>query len=886
MNGTTEIRDGFAWDPPVPLDWLVAGTLAVLLWLAVLGLSEWRLAKRPWLPPLLWLLRGGAVVAVAAALAGPSKTLTRRESSRQAVAILVDSSASMALTDPDEFVPSWPPGGGADDSLLGMLAAARHHLGRLSAMPPGQWGTAAGEQRWADAAAVMRKTAAGRAGLDFRQASERLEATAKAFSSGQSVLARDCLRVLADAEAALSERVKSIEAGTPAVRPGSVAGKSATRLSRAADWLEAGESGWLRDCREEFEVHLLDAGDVIAPVSAGGFKKWREATRAGLPQRTDLAAVLDGAGREAALDRARAVVLVTDGGHNGERDAVEAAARLKGLPLLLVPAGAVGGLKRRDLSLPSLLAPASIYKNDSMRLEAIVAGMGCDGETVEAVLFEGERRIESKTLRIRDGAPEAPLEFTWRPDRLGRHQLKVELIPLKGEDTLENNRQEISVEVLDDTLRLLVADGGPRWETRYLLNLLKRDARMEFQPLLFSPLHRAEGTESAPPAFPSDADSWARHRIVVLGDLTPRQLTPEHQTLLVKYVVERGGTLVIIAGEEAMPAAFINQPLGALIPVTGTPCPEGAFYSIGLSPEALDLDPMGLAETPAESDRVWREATGKLPVYDLSPYSVPKPQAHVLLEARSSQAAVEPAGGRSLLTWQDAGKGRVIYLAAPVTWHLRYLSGDQWHYRFWGQLFQWALARGLSGGSRTVHLSAERPRLPQDAPLNMLLRLEDTLGNPVADAECRAVLRTEAGLEKSVVFAADEKVPGSYRAVLNGLPLGPQRITVEGAAVDRLLKEEGRQGSVDAAVTIDPPENRELRGVLCDMGGIRRLAAAAEGFVLPPGGVAEALKNLGLRPSVSEQTSLTPVWNEWTWLALILSLLILEWILRKPAGLL
>jgi hypothetical protein len=104
--------------------------------------------------------------------------------------------------------------------------------------------------------------------------------------------------------------------------------------------------------------------------------------------------------------------------------------------------------------------------------------------------------------------------------------------------------------------------------------------------------------------------------------------------------------------------------------------------------------------------------------------------------------------------------------------------------------------------------------------------------------------------------------------------------------VDELLKAEGRQGRIDTAVAVDPPANRERRDVLCDIGGIRRIAAAAEGSVLPPGAVAEALKNLGLRPAVSEKTALTPVWNEWPWLALILALLTLEWILRKPAGLL
>lgn len=61
----------------------------------------------------------------------------------------------------------------------------------------------------------------------------------------------------------------------------------------------------------------------------------------------------------------------------------------------------------------------------------------------------------------------------------------MEAVPLKNEITVINNRQESGIDILDDTLRVMLADREPRWETRYLLNLLKRDQRMEFRSLLF-----------------------------------------------------------------------------------------------------------------------------------------------------------------------------------------------------------------------------------------------------------------------------------------------------------------------------------------------------------------------------------------------------------------
>lgn len=119
--------ESFTWSPPIPGAWLVLLSVAVALLMAIALAGQYRAAKRRWLLPVLWLLRAAAVAAVALALAGPSQKLTKRESSRQAVSIIIDASGSMSLTDPDGFVPDWT-FGQPDDPARGALAAARHRL--------------------------------------------------------------------------------------------------------------------------------------------------------------------------------------------------------------------------------------------------------------------------------------------------------------------------------------------------------------------------------------------------------------------------------------------------------------------------------------------------------------------------------------------------------------------------------------------------------------------------------------------------------------------------------------------------------------------------------------------------------------------------------------
>jgi hypothetical protein len=97
--------------------------------------------------------------------------------------------------------------------------------------------------------------------------------------------------------------------------------------------------------------------------------------------------------------------------------------------------------------------------------------------------------------------------------------------------------------------------------------------------------------------------------VVILGDVLPSQLKLEHQKLLRDYVTESGGNLIIIAGKDAMPAAYLKEPFGTLLPVQrgdGTLSGKDPFY-LQVADEASDNLAIQIAENSAASERVWRE---------------------------------------------------------------------------------------------------------------------------------------------------------------------------------------------------------------------------------------------------------------------------------------
>jgi hypothetical protein len=120
---------------------------------------------------------------------------------------------------------------------------------------------------------------------------------------------------------------------------------------------------------------------------------------------------------------------------------------------------------------------------------------------------------------------------------------------------------------------------------------------------------------------------WTKYRVIILGDVTPAQLAPAQQEMLRKYVSEEGGNLIVIAGQTAMPAAFADQPLGAMIPATASSQPASTTqpFSLAVTAEGSSSVPTQLDDDPLASERIWREMSLKLPIYNLSPSPNPSP---------------------------------------------------------------------------------------------------------------------------------------------------------------------------------------------------------------------------------------------------------------------
>ena len=647
------------------------------------------------------------------------------------------------------------------------------------------------------------------------------------------------------------------------------------RKDKVSAWLAGAEKSWLHDLEANVQVLRYQFAQNVVPVTSGDWGKELNSQTNLDTGVTDLNAALNRASQDSSKQSVEAVVLVTDGGHNAAGDPREVATALRGVPTFIVP---IGSLETpRDVILHHTQCPKAAFRNDMVSVEAMVTAYGCEGEHLQVELFSDGAVVDKQNLTVSSKVFDERIHFPWKATQYGRHVLKVRVEPVPREHSNENNEEKTEIDVLEDTMRVLIADDLPRWEFRYLANLFKRDKHVDFDQLLFEP--NDDSATVAPPSFPRSMDGWRKYRVVILGDVSPGQLPPAEQELLRKYVTEEGGNLIVIAGETAMPVAFADQPLGAMIPASAASIDPNQALSLVVTAEGSASVPTQLEDDPLASERIWRGLSEKLPIYNLSEISRPKPTSHVLIAAVAPGAGSEP---RAFLSWQYIGLGKVIYLAAPISYELRYQKGDLYHHRFWGQLLRWAMAREISAGSKTVHLVTDKTRYEAGDQAQVVLRLSDADGGAVSGAKCAVEAIKDGQVLKQIEMREEAGSPGEYRGTLADLPTGTVRLRAAGAKVQTLLASEGRTEPVEQLINVDPKATAELSNPLCNLPLLNQIADACGGAVVAPASVENALSHLNSTPETQDTVlSRKTVWDRWSLLWIIVSCLAIEWLARR-----
>lgn len=616
-------------------------------------------------------------------------------------------------------------------------------------------------------------------------------------------------------------------------------------------------------------------------------------------EKSDLAQPLKGDG---AAEPVAAVILLTDGRDSVHRDAapVVAAARSLGAPVFPV---LIGSEERpKDLAITSVAAPSAVFLNDHPVVRVGLRTSGFRGHPVEVSLVSEDDGAGSapEMQTITPQGDTAETQFMLNADALGRRRYSVKVAPQSGETRDDNNERRFAIQVVNDKAHVLLLDGDARWEFRYLVAALQRDPRVQLESVLFDqpylgllpqtffprelkPLGAAgDGTETA----------LAEYDAILIGDVDPQRLPPQTLAAIENYVRTDGGTLVLMAGKQHMPAGYAGGPLEGLLPVENLRAigadaadalrpPGSRGFRLQITPDGEAEGALALDPDAAKNQRIWK----LLPGHTWGLLGRAKPGSTVWATGVRPDEQPDLAAERAaaVIVAQSLGAGRVVWIGIDSTWRWRSHVGDLFHHRFWGQLVRQAAEFKAAAHNDAVQFGPDRPQIEVGDPATFRARWTDRFLQQHPELKSHVELwRVDGGDEDpalSAVMTPKSDRPNEFEARVAGLKTGEYRaqLVIDDAAADT--------DPVTAELAVVEKASPELNDLTANRALLQQIAAASSGELLLPDQLHDLPDRLrGGSTSESIQRTI-PLWNHWGMLVLFCALVGAEWLLRKLNGL-
>jgi uncharacterized membrane protein len=589
------------------------------------------------------------------------------------------------------------------------------------------------------------------------------------------------------------------------------------------------------------------------------------------------------------------VVILSDGRSNGGLAPLEAArvAAAAGIP---VHAVVVGDTRpERNVLIEIAEAPTNVLEGDEVEVSVRVVARGVAGRPrVGVILEELGRDGEARPLAEEESEPDEAGQKvvllappTPNDPRTSERRFRVRVPVLPDETMADDNAVEFTVHVTPEKVRVLFVDAYPRWEYRYLKNLLLRaDANLEVQCYLLSatPDFLQESTRGVPAltSVPTARkDLLERYDVVILGDVNPYAVSPdpsrcEEFMSSLREFVERGGGLVFQAGEYDCPRAFSGTPLEELLPVVLDPTGTLVFQGDArtelrpvLEDPAHPHEVVRLVQDPKANRALWEEAGGLRGFYWYAPVVRAKPGAQVLLRHPLEGNA---HGRHPLLVSGYYPSGRTLFLALDSTWMWRYRYGDRYHERFWRNAIRWVALGRLKSGDRRVQLDAQRARYNLDERVTLEARVLDEDFRPSEKPSIDVRVSDAEGRPTEIKLELLPERPGLYRGSFE-----VERTGIHSAWIEAQGQ---RLASTDFEIVLPSRENADPAP---DPATLQGLAAMTKGRMVDLAHVEDLEAEFPGKEERREPISseLEDAWDHWGTLLLALVLLSTEWILRK-----
>ena len=577
---------------------------------------------------------------------------------------------------------------------------------------------------------------------------------------------------------------------------------------------------------------------------------------------------LMGAVSELGDSKAQAGVLLISDGRATSPDTLDAAqlALARSVPLWTWTVG--GPVPRRDLWIDTPSSEALAFSGEDVDLTATLHADGYPNRSFKVDLVSNDKVLETKEF-LPDTNGVARISMHVKAPDAGEQRYLFRVPSEPDEADTANNERAVFLRAVGHKVRVLVVEGQPYWDTKFLVQSLKRNTNVELTAVyrLNATRHVAvvsatgSETRTEQDLFPRTSDAMNSFDVIVLGREAEAFFDNHTEALLTDFVSKRGGSLVFARGK---PYGGRFQSLAKFEPLAWG---DGTVTGVKLRPtEAGKENPIFDLGTAGTLD----ELLERLPALDQASVTLgEKPLAVVL-------ASTIQEDGPVLMAYQRYGMGRTISLNAGGLWHWAFRESGQdeselAYQRFWVSLLQWLLGGSEFLPGADVALASARRYYTSEQPMQFLIstrNLDRAIYQPrlVISGNGKTTEVEPRAHGESFIAEAGPFAPGTYTVTLKNNVGKPAELseTIE---------------VVSASV-----EKRELSA---DPETMKQLAEISGGAVLSAGDVArlpEIVRHWDAARELSQQRH--SIWDRWWVMAAIFALLGVEWWLRRREGLL
>lgn len=538
---------------------------------------------------------------------------------------------------------------------------------------------------------------------------------------------------------------------------------------------------------EKFDVRVRSFGEAVSDVD---FKQLTGRKPTG--SQTDLSAAIAGS---LEYDRAagQAVALLSDGIDNvSASHQILAAARLAkavGAPIYAKTFGSdKGGV---DLGVDLKPPQDLVFIGQRVPVTAMVSHVGLTGSHADVALLKDAMEVDHQRVDLTTDAP-AEARFWVRQEKTGVYAYEVRVNPVPGEITQANNSATYLLRVIDEPVRVLMVEGKPYWDSKFLARTLGSVPAVELDSvvaltegrLMRRTLSRPATTQASAAKSEkwriisdastvlSNADDLKKYQIIVIGRDADAFLTPAAVSNLTQWVTRQGGSLVCYRGS---PTVAQSDSLQRLLPVRWSPTREERFH-VQMTEQGREMH--WLADNAASPG----DSLLALPSLATAQHiDKAKPLATVLAVGVGG-AGSQPSPA---VVYQPYGTGRVVVIEGAGMWRWAFLppqsqQSDQVYASLWQSLLRWLVSGGQLLPGQKMTLRADKVSFASTENATATLVVREGAGSKTPTVE----LSSNGAAAKKFTGSAAGEAAGTWRFNFGKLAAGRYQAYVVGAAAE------------------------------------------------------------------------------------------------------